>query len=306
MSNQYPDFNGCQYQQQSDPLIELVIRPRERDLGGFSVRRCLPASERAMIGPFIFFDHLGPAEFAPGEGIDVRPHPHINLATVTYLFEGEILHRDSLGHVQPIRPGEINWMTAGRGIVHSERTPPELRQTGHRVHALQLWVALPEGQEEVEPAFEHYSADRLPIREQEGARLRVMVGAAYGLSSPVAVLAKTLYIDIRLDAGTTLPLPDQVGERGLYLVAGAATLGTSSLEPNCMHVLKPGAAAELRASSDCHLVLIGGEPLGRREIWWNFVSSRSERIEQAKADWRQGRFAEVAGETEFIPLPGEE
>ncbi len=303
MSNQQLNFDDCQCQARKNAPIELVIKPRERDLGGFSVRRSLPSSEQQMIGPFIFFDHLGPAEFAPGEGIDVRPHPHINLATVTYLFEGEILHRDSLGSVQSIQPGAINWMTAGRGIVHSERTPPQIRQTGHRVHALQLWVALPEGQEEVAPEFSHYPADSLPEQNLDGVRLRVLVGTAYGLQSPVATLAETLYVVVELPAGKRLRLPDNVQERGVYLISGAARAGATPLEQHGMHVCRRATQIEICAEQDSHLVLIGGEPLGQRQIWWNFVSSRSERIEQAKADWQAKRFAAVPDESEFIPLP---
>ncbi len=303
MSNFDHDFSDCRCQATPCSEIELIIRPRERDLGGFNVRRCLPSAQKPLVGPFIFFDHLGPTEFPAGAGIDVRPHPHINLSTVTYLFEGEILHRDSLGSVQPILPGAINWMTAGKGIVHSERTPPKVRQQAHRVHALQLWVALPKDQEEVEPDFSHYPAEQLPVREEEGLSLQVMVGEAYGLSSPVKVHSETLYVAVELAAGKKLTLPNNVQERGLYLVSGEIHAGTTALEQHCMTVFQPGAAVELTAVTDCRLALIGGEPLGERQIWWNFVSSRPERIEQAKQDWLEQRFPAVPGETEVIPMP---
>ena len=283
--------------------IELRIEPRPRDLGGFSVRRVLPSRERRMVGPFIFFDHMGPADFAPGEGIDVRPHPHINLATVTYLFEGEILHRDSLGHRQPIRPGAVNWMSAGRGIVHSERTAPELRQGGQRLHGIQSWVALPEDLEESEPGFFHHPADTLPEIHRPGVVMRLIVGEAFGERSPVEVASPTFYLDARLDGGARLTLPQHYPQRAFYVVEGAVAVGDETVAAGVMAVLSPGRDVTLRAQQHSRLMLLGGEPLGERHIWWNFVSSRKERIEQAKADWREGRFGQVAGETEFIPLP---
>lgn len=303
MSNFETKFGSCHCTSQPEPGIDLVIRPHFKDLGGFQVRRSLPWQDRQMIGPFIFFDHLGPAEFEAGSGIDVRPHPHINLATVTYLFEGEILHRDNLGSVQPIRPGDINWMTAGSGIVHSERTPPEVRAAGHRVHALQLWVALPEKEEETSPEFTHYPAADLPTREDEGIRMRIMVGSAFGLTSPVRSHSPAVYVDIDLQLGAKLQIPAEIPERGIYLVGGKASLNGHPIEPQTMNVLTPDKPVVLTAQSDARLVLIGGEPLGERHIVWNFVSSRSERIEQAKKDWREGKFAPVPGETEYIPLP---
>jgi redox-sensitive bicupin YhaK (pirin superfamily) len=285
-------------------LDRVVIEPRLRDLGGFSVRRVLPAPFHRMVGPFIFFDHMGPAEFAPGGGIDVRPHPHINLATVTYLFEGEILHRDSLGSAQAIRPGAINWMTAGRGIVHSERTPPELRAASHRLHGLQIWVALPRASEEQEPAFHHHPAEALPLVREAGIEARVLVGSAFGVSSPVRAGSPLAYLEVALDAGAVLPLDPGFPERAVYLVDGAVLLGGVRFEAGRM-ILLAREDRELRAESRTRLVVIAGEPLdGERHIEWNFVSSSRERIEAAKDDWRAGRFPLVPGDDqEFIPLP---
>ncbi len=281
-----------------------VIAPRVRDLGGFSVRRVLPAPFHRMVGPFVFFDHMGPADFAPGGGIDVRPHPHINLATVTYLFEGEIVHRDSLGSAQAIRPGAINWMTAGRGIVHSERTGPELRAAGHRLHGLQIWVALPGALEESDPSFHHHPADTLPVVEGDGLRARVLVGSGFGATSPVPAASPLLYADLDLAAGATAPIAADLPERAVYLVAGAVAIGGTRFEAGQMIVLEPGDR-ELRADGASRLVLIAGEPLdGPRFIEWNFVSSSRERIEEAKSAWRERRFPLVPGdEQEFIPLP---
>lgn len=286
------------------PAIETIIEGRARDLGGFSVGRVLPSARRRLVGPFIFFDHMGPAAFEPGQGIDVRPHPHINLATVTYLFEGEIVHRDSLGSLQAIRPGAINWMTAGSGIVHSERTGPELRKAGSRLHGLQLWVALPKAQEETEPDFRHYPAADLPEIRQGGARVRVLAGTAYGAASPVRTLSPLFYVEAIVAAGGELPLPEKHPERAAYVVEGAMRCGEVLIEPRRMAVFAPGPTPPLRAESAARVVLIGGAPLdGERHIWWNFVSSSRERIEQAKRDWKEGRFQPVPGETEFIPLP---
>ena len=283
----------------------VVIAPRTRDLGGFSVRRLLPAGRQRMVGPFVFFDHMGPADFAPGGGIDVRPHPHINLATVTYLFEGEIFHRDSLGSAQAIRPGAINWMTAGRGIVHSERTPPEVRASSHRLHGLQIWVALPRAAEEVEPSFHHHPADSLPLVTEEGMRARVLVGSAFGVTAPVATASPLGYADLELAAGAAAPLALDMPERALYLVDGAIELGGTRFEAGQMVVLAPGDRELRAASAPARLVLFGGEPLdGPRHIEWNFVSSSQGRIEEAKRDWREGRFPLVPGdEIERIPLP---
>jgi redox-sensitive bicupin YhaK (pirin superfamily) len=285
--------------------IAAVIDGRPRDLGGFAVRRVLPSATRRLVGPFIFFDHMGPAEFAPEQGIDVRPHPHIGLATVTYLFDGEIVHRDSLGSHQTIRLGDINWMTAGRGIVHSERTGAELRRAGSRVHGLQLWVALPLAYEETAPEFHHHPAATLPSVELASARIRVLAGHAYGQTSPVATLSSLLYADVVLPAGGVLPLPRDHAERAAYVVEGAVCCGEERAERGRMLVFAQGAELVLRAVTDVRLALIGGAPIdGERHIWWNFVSSSNARIEQAKRDWQEGRLPKVPGdEAESIPLP---
>ena len=287
-----------------ESAIRTLIQPRPRDLGGFSVRRVLPAAGTRMVGPFIFFDHMGPADFAPGTGIDVRPHPHIGLATVTYLYDGALLHRDSLGCVQSIEPGAVNWMTAGRGIVHSERTGEALRASGHRIHGIQSWIALPREAEECEPSFHHHDAESLPDFRLDDARLRVIAGHAFGQRSPVTVLSPTLYVDIRLEAGGTLTLPPEHEERAVYLAEGQASVGGSPLGAGQMAVLAPGATVRLAAIQDVRAMLLGGAALdGPRHLWWNLVSSSPERIERAKADWAAGRFPKVPGETEFIPLP---
>jgi redox-sensitive bicupin YhaK (pirin superfamily) len=287
-------------------LIETVIVPRARDLGGFEVRRVLPSRMKQMVGPFIFFDHMGPVEFSVGNGIDVRPHPHINLATVTYLFDGEIIHRDSLGTMMPIHPGAVNWMTAGSGIAHSERTSPELKARGSRVFGLQTWVALPAAHEETDPSFAHYEATELPALEAEGKRVRVVVGQAWGLRSPVETFSDTIYADIRLEPGAALPLDTGHEERAVYLVSGAVNIGGDRFPSGQLLVLRPGVISVRNAAGEAaRLVLIGGETMdGPRHIWWNFVSSRLDRIEQAKADWKAGRFGTVPGDAEeFIPLP---
>jgi redox-sensitive bicupin YhaK (pirin superfamily) len=292
--------------------VEAVIEPRDRDLGGgFVVRRLLPAPHRRAIGPFVFFDHFGPTSLTPGQSLDVRPHPHINLATVTYLFEGEILHRDSLGSRQAIRPGDINWMTAGRGIVHSERTDAALRVAGSRNHGLQLWLGLPREHEEVAPAFHHHPASTLPVISGRGSEIRVLVGEAFGRRSPVATFSRVVYLDVRLEAGAVLDLPADAGGRGAYSVEGTVSCDGLSFSPLQMLVLRAGRAAHLRAEVASRLVLVGGDGFPEpRHIWWNFVSSSRDRIEQAKRDWRErrgdpdGPFPLVPGdETEFIPLP---
>jgi redox-sensitive bicupin YhaK (pirin superfamily) len=287
--------------------IERVIESRPRDLGGFEVRRMLPAPGRQMVGPFIFFDHLGPAEFAPGRGIDVRPHPHIGLATVTYLFEGELVHRDSLEFVQPIRPGDVNWMTAGCGIVHSERTGDEPRRRGSRIHGIQTWVALPRSAEENAPAFFHYPAAKLPEVRAPGVVARVIAGTALDQRSPVEVFSPTLYVDLQLSDAANFEVPLEHQDRAIYVAAGRIAVDGAQFAPGSMVVLEPGAVAKIRALQESRLLLLGGAPLeGRRYIWWNFVSSSRERIEQAKSDWVLERFAKVPGETEFIPLPSKE
>jgi hypothetical protein len=299
-------FTPAPLPREREKAERLVIEPRVRDLGGFSVRRILPAPFHRMVGPFIFLDHMGPTDFAAGRGMDVRPHPHIHLATVTYLFEGEIFHRDSLGSAQAIRPGAINWMTAGRGIVHSERTAPEVRQAGHRLHGLQIWVALPTAAEDAPPAFHHHPANTLPLVAADGMRACVLVGCAFGAVSPVATASPLVYLDLQLAAGAVVPLDVDLPERAVYLVEGAIAIGEERFAGGQMVVLA-GRDRELRAESAARLVVIGGEPLdGPRHIEWNFVSSSRERIEQAKRDWRERRFPLVPGdEEEFIPLPAD-
>jgi redox-sensitive bicupin YhaK (pirin superfamily) len=284
--------------------VERILSSHVRDIGGFAVRRTLPAWPKQTVGPFIFFDHMGPAALAPGEGLDVRPHPHIGLATVTYLFEGEILHRDSVRSVQPVRPGDVNWMTAGRGIVHSERTPHYLRAAGARVHGIQTWVALPRAHEEAAPSFAHHPAAALPVLDLPGATVRVIAGSALGARSPVEVFSGTLYACADLAGGASLVVPPEHEERAVYLVEGNATVGGAALERGQMAVLAPGGDVAIHARETSTVMLVGGAKLdGARFIWWNFVSSSRERIEQAKADWREDRFAAVPGETERIPLP---
>ena len=284
--------------------LEMVVTPRVRDIGGFEVRRTLPTARRRMVGPFVFFDQMGPAALRAGTGLDVRPHPHIGLATVTYLFEGEIVHRDSLGTVQTIRPGEVNWMTAGRGIAHSERTGPELRARGSRLAGIQSWVALPKAVEETEPGFAHHGHEALPLVEGEGTRVRLIAGSLSGARSPVKTFSAMFYADVELAAGARLPVPTEHEERAAYLVDGEVDLADDSFAPGQLLVFRPGEAVTLSAASPARLLLLGGAPMdGPRHIWWNFVSSSKERIEQAKADWKAGRFAAVAGDPEFIPLP---
>jgi redox-sensitive bicupin YhaK (pirin superfamily) len=284
--------------------IETTIVAKPRDLGGFEVRRLLPSSLRRMVGPFIFFDQMGPATFGPGRGLDVRPHPHIGLATVTYLFAGEIIHRDSLGTLQPIRPGDVNWMTAGRGITHSERTGPEMRASGGALSGIQAWVALPREAEETEPAFAHHPREALPVLREKGVEMRLVAGALFGARSPVATLWETVYADAALEPGARLPFPPEHEERAIYPVTGEVELEGGRHAPGHLLVLRPGREVTITAASPARLLLLGGAAMdGPRQIWWNFVASSRERIEQAKADWRAGRFAAVPGETEFIPLP---
>jgi redox-sensitive bicupin YhaK (pirin superfamily) len=285
--------------------IETIIVPRTRDLGGgFEVRRVLPSGERRTVGPFVFFDQIGPTVLPAGTGLDVRPHPHIGLATVTYLFDGEIMHRDSLGTVQPIRPGAVNWMTAGRGIVHSERTPPELRTGGARLFGIQTWVGLPRSHEEADPAFAHHPEDALPLVEGDGKRVRVIAGAFRGVHSPLAVFSETFYVDATLAPGARLEITPEYEDRAIYIVEGRIELGGDSFEEGRMLVFRSGDPVTVSADGLTRLLLLGGAPLdGPRHLWWNFVSSSTERIEQAKAAWREGRFPQVPGETEFIPLP---
>jgi redox-sensitive bicupin YhaK (pirin superfamily) len=288
---------------QADP-VELVVVPRTRDLGGFEVRRALPTGRRRMVGPFIFLDQMGPNPLRAGAGLDVRPHPHIGLATITYLFRGEILHRDSLGSVQPIRPGEVNWMTAGRGIVHSERTPPGLRAVETELFGIQAWIALPRTAEEIDPSFSHYGESALPMIESEGVRLRLIAGELFGRRSLVPTFSDTLYADVVLAAGASLPLESSRAERALYLAEGEIEIAGKRHAQGRLLVLRTGTAVGIRARSPARLMLLGGAAMdGPRFIWWNFVSSRKERIEQAKADWEAGRFAQVPGESDALPLP---
>jgi redox-sensitive bicupin YhaK (pirin superfamily) len=288
-------------------MLETVIMPRTRDLGdGFEVRRALPSTQRRMVGPFVFFDQMGPVTLQAGRGLDVRPHPHIGLATVTYVFDGEILHRDSLGNAQPIRPGAVNWMTAGRGIVHSERTPPELRAGQLSLFGIQTWVALPKGREEMEPGFAHHGADVLPVIEGEGRRLRLIAGSLYGERSPVEVFSDMFYADATLSGTARLDLPAEHEERAAWIAKGRIEIGSEAFDAGQMLVFRPGEAVAIKALDPARLILFGGEAMDPRHVWWNFVSSSAARIEQAKADWKAGRFGKVPGdETEFIPLPQE-
>ena len=285
--------------------IETVIVPRARDLGGFEVRRALPSAQRQMVGPFIFFDQFGPVVMQAGKGIDVRPHPHIGLATVTWLMDGSIYHRDSLGSEQPITPGELNWMTAGKGIVHSERTTAQEKSRDRKIYGIQSWVALPKTHEEMPPSFEHVAMARLPVIEDRGISARLVAGSLYGARSPVKTHSDLIYADVQLQAGAALPLPVEHEERGIYVLEGEVSVGAQVFEAGRLLVFRPGDAITVRARSNARLMLLGGEPMdGPRYVWWNFVSSSKERIEAAKDDWKQARFAIVPGdEEEFIPLP---
>jgi redox-sensitive bicupin YhaK (pirin superfamily) len=292
-------------QERSEALaaaVELTIQPRVRSLGEFDVRRVLPSGKRRMVGPFVFLDHMGPAVFPPGHGIAVRPHPHIGLATITYLFEGEIMHRDSLGSRQLIQAGAVNLMTAGRGIVHSERASDDLDRTS-RLHGIQSWIALPLELEEMEPTFLHYPGASLPERVIDGCTVRVIMGSAYGLPSPVLTYSPTLYFEATLPADGTLMLLDEADERAVYVVAGSVSIGADVYGEGTLAVLRQGATAPLRAQAAARVIVIGGAQLGPRHIWWNFVSSAEARIELAKRDWAAMRMGVVAGDNEFIPLP---
>jgi redox-sensitive bicupin YhaK (pirin superfamily) len=285
--------------------IDLVIPARPRDIGGFSVRRTLPAMQRRLVGPFIFWDHMGPTSLEPGHGMDVRPHPHVGLATVTYVFEGEIVHKDTLGSDRAIRPGAVNWMTAGRGIAHSERTGPEVRKRGSRVHGIQSWVALPLDQEETEPRFEHHPADTIPETSRDDVRLRILAGAAYGLTAPARVASPTFYVEATMPAGARLVLPEEHEERAAYVVEGEVACDGDGIEEAAMAIFRPRAELALEAKRPSRVMLLGGAPIGgSRHIWWNFVSSSKERIERAKRDWTEGRFGKIPGDDiEFVPLP---
>lgn len=283
--------------------IEQLIVPRSHDIGGFRVMRALPSQQRRMVGPFIFLDQMGPGELLAGRGVDVRPHPHIGLATVTYLFDGAIMHRDSLGVVQRIEPGAVNWMTAGQGVVHSERTPPELRLHPSRLYGIQSWFALPKALEETAPAFLHHEAGTLPLVQAPGTAVRVVLGTMYGAVSPVAVPWPTIYGDALLETGRSLPMPD-AEERAAFIVEGAIDISGEAFEAGRLLVFRAGDAITLKALAPSRVLILGGAVMDSpRHIFWNFVSSSKDRIEQAKADWQAGRFAAVPGETELIPLP---
>lgn len=289
----------------ADP-IELLIQGRTHDLGdGFAVRRVLPSARRRMVGPFIFLDHFGPMDVPPGGGMEVRPHPHIGLATVTYLFDGGIFHRDSLGYAQAIQPGDVNWMTAGSGIVHSERTAPEMRAAGFRMHGVQTWVALPKTHEETSPAFEHVEAARLPAWTEGDAALRLIVGTYAGRQAPTTHFSPIFYVGVEAAGGATFVVSPEHAERAVYLADGSLMIGARQLAVGELAVLTPGRAVEVvvGAAGAKAMLLGGGAMDGPRHIWWNFVSSNKERIEKAKADWREQRFAKVPGDPEFIPLP---
>jgi redox-sensitive bicupin YhaK (pirin superfamily) len=282
-----------------------IITPSTHDLGAFEVRRTLPSKARTMVGPFIFVDQFGPAHFDIGTGMDVRPHPHINLATVTYLFEGAIDHRDSLGTYATIRPGALNLMTAGRGIVHSERTPQPERASGSPISGMQTWLALPDGKEEIDPAFEHVAKEDLPLVESGDVSARVIMGALWGVTAPTTQHSTTIYADILLNVGATIPIDADADERAVLVALGTASLDGEPLEAHSLYVLKPGQAMTLKAESDCRVMLLGGEAFTTpRHVWWNFVSSSRERINQAKADWKNRQFPVIQGDSdEFIPIP---
>ena len=288
-----------------DDLLLQTLLPTTHDLGGFKVHRTLPHRERTTIGPFIFFDQMGPARLAAGTGIDVRPHPHINLATVTYLFAGAIDHRDSLGTFATIAPGAVNLMTAGRGITHSERSPAAVRQDGPELSGIQTWLALPSSREEIDPAFEHVPKDDLPVVDGDAARARVIMGSLWGATSAVTCHSPTIYANIRLAPGGAIPIDDEAEERGLYVAGGEASLDGQALAPTTLYVLRPGIRATLRSAGGGRIMLCGGSALdGPRHVFWNFVSSRRDRIRQAKEDWKAGRFAlPPDDDAEFIPVP---
>ena len=303
--SRFPPVDPLVDRQLASDLIDTKIVPRSHDLGGFEVRRALPSKKRQMVGPFIFFDQFGPAEFLVGDGIDVRPHPHIGLATVTYLYEGEIVHRDSLGSSQTIRPGDVNWMTAGRGIAHSERTGADLRASGSTLFGIQTWIALPQSAEESAPHFSHHPVSDLPVIEEGGTRARVIVGTLYGETAPAKTFSDMFYADVALEAGATIPLDATHEERSIYTLSGEIEIAGQTFGSGELLVFRPGDPILIRAKTPARMTLQGGAAMdGPRHLWWNFVSSSKERIDQAKEDWRRGRFANVPGdEEEFIPLP---
>ncbi len=282
--------------------VDLVLRPRERDLGEFTVRRVLPAARRRAVGPFVFFDHMGPAVFSPGKGIAVRPHPHIGIATITYLFEGQIMHRDSLGVTQAIEAGAVNLMTAGRGIVHSERAGDDLDTTS-KLHGIQSWIALPDDKEEIEPAFEHIPASELPEFEQDDCTIRVIMGECLGKKSPVPTYSETLYLDVVMQEDGSLALPGEWAEFAVYVVEGSVSIDGETFDSGAMAIAESRGTLSVSANAQSRVMVIGGDSVGERHIYWNFVHSSEARIEQAKEDWREGRFEMVPGDAEFIPLP---
>lgn len=283
---------------------EMIIVPRSHDLGGFEVRRALPHRERRMVGPFIFMDQMGPAQFTPGRGVDVRPHPHIGLATVTYLFTGSLMHRDSEGNAVEITPGAMNLMTAGRGIVHSERSPDAARASGAPLFGMQTWLALPKEHEETAPGFQRFDATDLPVVEDRDVQARVIAGEAFGKRSPVSTLSDWLYVEVRLAAGASAPLDAGYEERGIYVVEGSIEIAGQLFTAPQLLIFRPGDRITVKATQASRIMYLGGTSAdGPRHIWWNFVSSSRDRIEQAKKDWQAGRFDRVPGETEFIPLP---
>ena len=302
-----PDKDPVLVDKKSCGALELIIVPRVRDLGdGFVVRRALPHGKRQMVGPFIFFDQMGPVQFMAGQGMDVRPHPHIGLATVTYLFDGRVMHRDSEGNALEITPGAMNLMTAGRGIAHSERTPLSARAGGEGLFGIQSWIALPQEHEEIAPSFQHFDATTLPTVEDAGVRVRVIAGSAFGQSSPVGMLSEWLYAEVILAAGAQAPLDPEPEERAIYVAEGEIMIAGETFAAPQLLIFRPGDRIAVRATRPARLMYLGGAALdGPRYIWWNFVSSRRERIEQAKDDWKTGRFASVPNESEFIPLPEE-
>jgi redox-sensitive bicupin YhaK (pirin superfamily) len=304
MSGTFPANEPVCVEKKSN-AIALVIESRPRDLGGFAVMRSLPSSKRRLVGPFVFFDHMGPAHLKLGDGMDIRPHPHIGLATVTYLFEGEIDHRDNLGSMQTIRPGDVNFMVAGRGIVHSERSSAKSRRAGVHIHGIQSWVALPLQEEETEPRFTHHPAATIPRIDVGGSQLEIVLGDAYGARSPVAVLSPTMFVHARVRAGGRVPIDDAHEERAFYVVDGEVRCDGRAFRAGSMVVLEPRARAAIEAESAARVIIVGGAHLqGERQVWWNFVSSSRERIERAKADWQAERFAKIPGDdVERIPLP---
>jgi len=303
MSTHESEIACDEYQESSCDGIAVIIDAKEKPLDNFSVRRFLPHSLCRKIGPFVFFDHMGPAEFSPGQGMDVRPHPHIGLATVTYMFEGEMMHRDSLGYAQAITPGAVNWMIAGKGIVHSERTGDAARASGQRMHGLQVWIALPEEYEETEPGFFHFSSDELPVIRHGEVTMKLIAGAAFAHESPVKVFSPMFYLDVQMPAGSSVIVPEGYAERAVHMISGEVKIRDRKFAAYQMAICQESANVEINALKASRLMIFGGATITERFLWWNYVSSSKKRIEQAKQDWKENRFGKVPGETEFIPLP---